>query len=126
MPLVPLAEKMIAACLSDLGHLRGYEHDLALATVNSPGLELELRKTIWQLFSEWAAAAEEVHERARSLHRGGITVEGIDQLNNEIGRVQARLTVKPEQIVMARQQVRDRQIVPAKELRDELNARIRS
>lgn len=116
---------MIAVCLSDLGHLRGYEHDVALATVNDPRLELDLRQTIWQLYKEWVVAADELYQRARSLRRPGITVQGIDSLNDEIGRIQARLTVKPEQIAKARQQVRDGHIVPAKELRDELNARLR-
>jgi hypothetical protein len=123
--LFPLAEKMISVCLSDLGHLRGYEQDLSLTTVSGSKLELELRQTIWQLYKEWAAAADELYQRARLLQFRGVSVQGIDHLNDEIGRIQARLTVKPEQLVKARQQVRNGQIIPAKELRDELNAKLR-
>src|SRR6185437_372743 len=123
--LIPLAGKMVASSLSDLSYLRSYEQDLALATVKDPKLELALRQTIWQLYKEWAGSAEELYQRVQSLRHRGITIEGIDHLNDEIGRIQARLTLKPEQIAKARQQVRDGQTVPAKELRDELNARLR-
>jgi hypothetical protein len=123
--LLPLARKMIANSLTDLSYLRGYEQDLALATVKDPKLEVALRQTIWQLYQDWAGSAQELYQRVRSLRHHGITVDGIDKLNDEIGRIEARLTVKPEQLAKARQQVRDGQTVPAKELRDEFNARLR-
>ena len=116
---------MVAVSLSDLNYVRDYERNLLLPTVTDSGLELELRQAIWQLYKEWETTAEELYRRARTLLHDGFGVQGIDQLNDEIGRVQARLTVKPEQLVKARQQVGDRHVVPAKELRDELNARLR-
>ena len=61
--LVPLAEKLIAVCLSDLGHCRDYEKGLELATIGTPKLEIELRQTIWQLYSEWVKAAEQVFDQ---------------------------------------------------------------
>ena len=121
-----MAEKIISARLSDLGHLRGYERILSLSTVTDSRLELELRQAIWHLYKDWEVAAIELYDRAIALRRSGVGVQGINDLRDEIGRTQARLTLKPEQIVKARQQVRDGHVVLAKELRDELNAQIRS
>jgi hypothetical protein len=123
--LANLAEKMIAGCLSDLEHLNGYEQDLGMGSVSDAKVELELRQTIWQLYNQWAASAVEIYDRAKTLRKSGASVKGLDQLDIQIGNIQARLTIKPEQLVAARQQVREGMIVPAKELRNELNARVR-
>lgn len=119
------AEKLIAGCLTDIGWLRSSEHDLGLASVDDPSKELELRRAIFCLLDQWAHEAEEVYVRALSLRRAGMAVRRIDELNDEIGRVRARLTVRPEQLVSARQLAREGKTVAAKELRDELNARLR-
>lgn len=123
--LSTLAEKMIGVSLSDLDHLRGYEQDLRLGEINDSALESELRRTIWQLYKEWAIGAQDLYQRAKSLRRDGQAIAGVDRLNDEIGKIEARLTVTPEKTLKARQQAREGHIIPAKELRDELNARLR-
>ncbi len=87
--IVPLAEKMVAVCLSDLEHLHGYEQNLELATVNDSIVELELRQTIARLYTDWVIAAEAIYGRARSLHQRGISVKGIELLNHAIGKTQS-------------------------------------
>jgi hypothetical protein len=119
-----LAEKLIAASLADLERVREYESNLAMPQVHDPAVDLKLSRSIWQLYKDWAADAEQVLGRARSLM--GVHVEGAERLDDAIGRILARVSVAPEQIAKAKQQVREGQFIPAKELRDELNARLRA
>jgi hypothetical protein len=124
--LVHFAEKLVASALSDLDHLRDYERELRLHEIDNPELELELRRSVWQLYKEWGAEAERIRERARSLVTAHASIEGLTRLNDAIGHVQARLTVTPEQIARAMEQVRQGEFIPAREMRDELNTRLRA
>lgn len=94
--------------------------------VADPVVDLELRRSIWQLYGEWAAEAEQVYARARSLEPSGIRLETVERLDDAIGRVSARLSLRPEQVANAKEQVRQGQTVLAKELTDELHARLRT
>src|SRR5690348_3785350 len=66
--------------------------------------------------------AFQILDRAASL--GARRLARVDELQDALGRTRARLTVTPEQIAGAKEQVRQGRIVPAKELRDELHARL--
>jgi hypothetical protein len=83
-------------------------------------------RSVWRLYFQWADEAEQVLERADALARPDRRIAGLKELNEAFGRARARLTVTPEQIARAKEQARRGQIVPAKELRDELHARLRT
>jgi hypothetical protein len=121
-----IAEKLISNSLADLEQLRDYERQVTSPAVDDPRVELELLQSIWHLYAQWASEAVEVFQRARSLKSDETVATTTAQLNDAIGHVQARLSVKPEQIMRAKEQARQGQFIPAKELRDELNARLRA
>jgi hypothetical protein len=124
--LVHFVERLIASALSNLDDLRDYEKELNLSDIGKPELELELRRSVWTLFKEWGTEAERVRDRARALTAANAPVDGLARLNDAIGQVQTRLTVTPEQICRAMEQVRQGEFIPARELRDELNTRLRA
>ena len=124
--LTRLAEKLVVASLDDIRRIREYEQQFVLGVKRQPVADLAARRSVWDMLAAWADDAEQVLVRAKSVARSGAPVPGTDQLDDAIGRVRARLTVTPEQIVIAKEQVRQGQFVPAKELRDELHARLRA
>lgn len=125
-PLTQFAGSLVAAALADFERLREYEQKFATARLSEPAQELERDRAVWRLYAEWADDAEQVLSRARARAAAGAPILGLDRLDDAIGRVRARLSVTPEQLASAREQVRQGQFVPAKELRDELHARLRA
>ena len=121
--LARFAEQLVAAQLEDLNRLSEYERQFALAPQRDAGRELEVRRSVWQLYADWADDAEGVLSRARS-----VTAETArtDALDRAIGSVRARLSVAPEQTASAIADARTGRVIPAKELRDELDARLRA
>lgn len=119
-----LAEKLVASSLADLERIREYEKLSWRADTTDPARELEILRSVWQLFEAWAEEADQVFARAASLKRAGFPVPALAQLGDGIGSTRARLSLTPEQIAKSLDQARKGQCVPAKELRDELHARI--
>jgi hypothetical protein len=120
-----LAEKLVAASLADFTRVREYEEQFAWAAPpREPADDLEVMQTVSRLYATWANEAEQVLARVGLL--GGRRLAGVDELRDAVGRTRARLTVTPEQLARAKEQVRQGRIVPAKELRDELHARLRA
>jgi hypothetical protein len=116
------AAQLVDDSLADLQRLRGHEEQL----VNSspiPVCRPDIIRALWQLYREWADDAEEVLSRAKSVDN---SLQGIDRLYDAIGRVRARLSVSPEQTIRAMEQAIRGEVVPVKELRDELRARLRA
>lgn len=121
-----LAEDLVESSLADLQRLWSYERDFVNTRQMHATEEVELRRSIWQLFRDWADDAKQVRDRTRALEKSAITVEGSNRLEELLGNVEARLSVTPEKIAAAAAQARDGQFIPAKELRDELHARLRA
>jgi len=119
-----LAEKLVANSLTDFARVTEYEEQFAWSVVREPQEDLEVMRTVSRLYADWADEAAQVLDRVASL--GGRRLAGADELHDALGRTRARLTVTPEQIAKAKEQVRQGRIVPAKELRDELHARLRA
>ena len=124
--LARFASHMIAGLLADLERLAGYEREFASTPRSRPEQELEVRRSVWALYSVWAEEADEVLSRARALSGRGVAVDGVDRLDEAVGRVLARLSVPPEQTARAVDDTRQGRAVPAKELRDELHGRLRA
>ena len=120
-PLARFAESLVAGSLADYERLRTYEQQFATARLSEPAQELERDRAVWQRYSEWTDEAEQVLSRARARVAAGTAIEGLDRLDDAIGRTRARLSVTPEQLAKGREQVRQGQFVPARELRDELH-----
>ena len=124
--LARFAELLLEAALSDLERLGEYERQFASAPRRDAGQEVEVRGTVWRMYADWADEAEGLLARARSLAAAGAAVSGSDRLDHTIGRVRARLSVTPEQTARAIEDARQGRVIPAKELRDELHARLRA
>ena len=108
--------------LADLQRIRSHEEQLTSSS-SEPICRPDLIRAIWQLYREWADDAEEVLSRAKSVDK---SLQGIEQLDDAIGRVLARLSVTPEQTIRALEQAIRGEVVPVKELRDDLRARVRA
>jgi hypothetical protein len=121
-----LAQELLLASLADLDRLQLYERRLASSEGTEPSSELELLRSIFQMYDEWAREAEQVLARIRGLVPGEVPANEVDRLDHAIGTIRARLTVSPERIVKSKEQARQGEFVPAKELRDELHARLRT
>jgi hypothetical protein len=120
-----LAHEMLTASLADLERLQLYEERFASGWAGDLSSKLEVLRSIFQLYAEWADEAESVLARVRGLDSKHVRFDDVTRLDHAIGTVRARLTVSPDRIVKSKEQARQRQFVPAKELRDELHARLR-
>jgi len=121
-----LAARLVESSLSDWQRVRQYEDDFSPANFDDLERVREIDRSICAMHSQWLAEAEEVCARARQVAAGGRTVPKIDELENAIGFTQARLMATPGQFVRAIEQVKRGEVIPAKEMRDELNARLRA
>ena len=121
-----LAQELLSASLADLGRLQQYEQRFASRAASDMSSELEVLRSIFQMYDEWANGAEEVLARVQTLGAGAVPPDDIRRLDHAVGIVRARLTVAPERIIKSKEQARQGQFVPAKELRDELHARLRT
>jgi hypothetical protein len=125
--LARFAEQLVADQLAELHRLGEYEREFASTPGRDPAHELEVRRTVWSLYADWADEADLVLSRARSsAAAGGAVAPAADRLDQAIGRVRARLSVTPEQTARAIEDARQGRVIPAEELRDELRARLRA
>jgi hypothetical protein len=123
--LAHLAGELVSSSLMDFERLTRYEREFVSECRGSADHELDLRRSIWELFQDWLADAAEIYDRVPLLSKS-VPGSQLGQLSDAIGFVRARLSVKPEQTATAVTQAREGQFIPAKELRDELHARLRS
>jgi hypothetical protein len=125
--LARFADRMVESILGDLERLRGDEQVLLdTRGEGDDGLELDLLRSLWNLYGEWSRDADQVLSRVRQLRSLGHAVRDADRLEDAYGSVRARLSVTPEQVIQGRDSVRQGQAIPAKELRDELRTRLRA
>jgi len=117
-------ERLVAECISEVENLTEYEREVCSHAEIDPDLELRILRSFWQLFDEWKAKAEQVLARAVSIK--SVQVTGIERLDREIGFALARLKATPEETAKGIAQARQGMFIPARELRNELNARLRA
>jgi hypothetical protein len=126
--LAALASRLVQEAREEYRRLREYEQEFGQFTEleDRPygDRELELLRSIWRMFDRWAETAEEVLGRADQLAAVGETIPHLEQLRDDYGAVRARLSVTPEQIMHADHQAQNGETFTAKELRDELRARL--
>ncbi len=89
-------------------------------------MAIEIARSIHALHAQWAVEAEQILSRVRQLMESGCRVPKADVLQDAIGLARARLQLTPEKIAGAMDQVQSGQFIPARELRNELDARVRA
>lgn len=116
---------LITSALADRQRIRDHEEFLF---VHAAPNELDEKTRTWidQLFRTWLGDAVQVAARADLIEREGAQLPAAGQLRHAIMATQARLKVSVPAITSALRQVEAGQFIPAKELRDELNARLRA
>jgi hypothetical protein len=126
MPLkAALARDLIGAALADLARIHEYERMLLAASAGEP-LTLAMRESTCRLFTGWEGEAAQVAARVRAVVHQGAALPELSRLDDALGSTRARLTVTPAQIASAVDQVKQGRSIPARELRDELHARLRA
>lgn len=111
--LAQLAEKLVEASLDEVRRIRQYEQQFVFGAQRPPDADLAARRSVWEMLATWADDAQQVLARAKSVARTNTApVPGTDQLDDAIGQVRARLTVTPERVLAAKEQVRQGQFVP--------------
>ncbi len=121
-----LAAQLVEASLVDWQRIQQYESDFSPTKTDDLNLVLEIDRSIYAMYSQWLAEAEAVYARGNQLIACGHMVPKIDELNDALGNAHARLLATPEKLVHAIEQVKRGEAIPSKELRDELNARLRA
>ena len=126
--LARFADRLVASVLTDLDRLRADEQAIlsARAGEEDDGLDLEVVRSLWDLYAHWSQDAEQVIARVRPLVSDADTTRQLDRLEDAYGSVKARLSVRPEAVVQGREQVRQGAGISARELRDELRTRLRA
>jgi hypothetical protein len=121
-----LAAQLVESSLADWQRVRQYESDFSSGDLDALSHVVEIDRSIHALHSQWLAEAEEVHSRVKRFSAASGSVPRMKELEDAIGFTHARLKATPEQLIDALEQVKRGEVIPAKELRDELNARLRA
>ena len=124
--LAELAQTLVSDMLADWKRLKEYEQRYSPGLNENPRLALEITRSIYLMFQEWAREAEQVLARVQKLAGSGQQRADITALEDAYGFALARLKLTPEKLVQSMQQVRSGNTVPAEELRNELRARLRA
>jgi hypothetical protein len=123
--LARFAGRLVQSALADLDLIVDYERQYGAAPGESE-LDRQLAESIAELYDQWVRQAEQLLERIANLTSTGTVVADAHRLADAVGRTRARLAVTPLQIADANRQVRERNTIPASELRNELRARLRA
>lgn len=124
--LAQLAQTLVTNALADWQRLKDYEQQYTPGLDEDPRLALEITQSIYSMFREWADEAEQVLARVQHLSAAGHSVRNVAALEDAYGLARARLKLTPEKLMRAMEQVRNGNVVPAEELRNELRARLRT
>lgn len=109
--------------MADWGRLCDYERRFTYPDSGDERLGLEMLESLRRLQQAWVTDAQEVLGRVRRLSNAGAFPQ-IELLEDTIGSALARLSLSPQQIAGARRQMMAGQTIPARELRNELQARL--
>jgi hypothetical protein len=124
--LAELAQTLVSDMLADWKRLKEYEQRYSPSLQEDPQLALEITRSIYLMFQEWAREAEQVLARVQKLAASGQQRADIAALEDAHAFAMARLKLTPEKLAQAMQQARSGNTVPAEELRNELRARLRA
>jgi hypothetical protein len=120
-----LAAQLVESALADWNQLRQYESDFTPFDWSDAAAAMSIEQSIYALHQQWAEEAEQVVCRAKKLSGAGHDVPKTGLLEDALWLTRARLQMTPQEMARAMEQVKQGQCTPAKELRDELRARLR-
>ena len=121
-------ERQIESSLQEWQRIRDHEAETC------PGLDawrdrdsaLKLESANYALHQQWALEAQELLARVQDAVRLGLRLHDSERLFDALGRTQARLMFTPEKAARAMEQAVKGPFTTAKELRNELHARLRA
>jgi hypothetical protein len=87
---------------------------------------LQIESSNYGRHQQWASRAEELLNRMRIAATHGMRLPNAAHLEDALGRTQARLLMTPEMTARAMDQVAQGKFISVKEMRDELDARLRA
>lgn len=125
-PVERLAGQLVESSLDDWKRVRQYEADFTPSNWIDREMAIEIGRSIHALHVQWAGEAEQILSRVEQLMESGCRVPKADALRDAIGMTRALLKLTPEGIAGAMDQVQSGQFTPARELRNELDARLRA
>lgn len=125
-PIERLAAQLVEASLSDWRRIRQYETEFTPVDWTDRATALEADQSIYAMHAEWAGEAEQILLRVRHLAASGHPIPQTDDLLDAMGMARARLKLMPGAIASATDRMNAGPITPAKDLRDELNSRLRA
>ena len=120
------AIRLLASLLVEWNELRELEAETGPTPWDDRAKALQLSRELHALHARWAETAEQVLRRVRLLPASADLSAKIEEVADALGRTRARLLHTPEKQDHAFEQARLGQTIPAKELRDDLNARLRA
>jgi predicted transcriptional regulator len=123
---VELAGQLVDVSLSERRRISQLEADFAPVDGGDDQAAMEIERSIYSLYQEWAAEAEQVLVRIRRLLASGFDVKDAEAMENAYASTLSRLKFTPERTARGIEQARRGQFVPAEDLRNELRSRIRS
>jgi hypothetical protein len=120
-----LVEKLVKSSREDYARLKDYEAEFgpSLADEKDDEAALQVLRSIWALYAEWARDAEQVLARVKDLKASGHLIPEADGLFDDYSFARAQLAMKPEGIIRGMQQIRRGEVIPVEVLRDELRRR---
>lgn len=120
------AIRLLASLLLEWNQLRELEAETGPTPWDDRAKALQLSRELHSLHARWAETAEQVLRRVRLLPLTTDFSAKIEEVADALGRTRARLLHTPEKQDHAFEQARLGQTIPAKELRDDLNTRLRA
>lgn len=120
------ALELIESTIDEWKHIRRVDELMSPTPWDDRASAMKLSQEIYALHTQWEKAADEVLSRVTRLQGAKELADKTRELEDALGFTRARLLHTPELQERAFEQVRQGQTIPAKELRDELNARLRA
>lgn len=121
-----LASRLVEDMVAEFGRIRRIEAEFGSPDWNDASIATEVERSIYSLYHQWAAEAEQVLVRVRRLTAAGLVIDRVPELEDTYASGHARLKLTPEKTARGLEQARGGEFTPAEELRNELRARIRA
>lgn len=121
-----VAARVVDLALLEYKQVCEIEDEVGLGPWDDRALTMQVARHTHARMQEWIHAAEQVMSRIRQLSPPFPDTRKIEELRDALGFAKARVQHTPENQDRAFEQVRLGQFISAKELRDDLNARLRA
>ena len=115
---VEQAEHWIAAALAEAHALR--QHDDQLYPSSDEPTAMQIAEQLHTGWGKWADSAQALYNRVLPLLNAKRHVSGAHDLDYEIGRARAMLSISPRQMLARQDQVRRGETKPLEDVRREL------